>query len=213
LNRYGLSYPRLQFVCTVQIAHAVWSDLRSFRLPAVCRSLGIGFKHHEAGEDARACGEVALAAASQLNAVDIPAIAGLIGVTPGSMCVDAIAPCLALQIVARRPRQAVSLRWKTKPSSAQPFSGKTVVFTGTLDLLSRDEAEALARSLGARVTSAVSGRTDYLVVGNGPGSKLNRAKSIGVPIFTEDEWFALVARMGGAECELTEVEAPSQPAS
>lgn len=73
-----------------------------------------------------------------------------------------------------------------------PLSGKTFVFTGALDGLSRAQAEKLVESLGGRVASGVSRTVDYVVVGRDPGEKLIRARELGVPLLTEAEFRALV---------------------
>ena len=79
-----------------------------------------------------------------------------------------------------------------KPKSDTPVAGKTVVFTGALEKMTRDEAKAMAERLGAKVAGSVSKKTDYVVAGPGAGSKLAEAKKHGVTVMTEDEWFALV---------------------
>ena len=71
------------------------------------------------------------------------------------------------------------------------LAGKSVVFTGTLDTMTRPEAKALAERLGAKVTESVSRRTDYVVAGTDPGSKVRRAAELGVTVLTEAEWRAL----------------------
>ena len=76
--------------------------------------------------------------------------------------------------------------------SDSPVSRKTVVFTGALEKMSRDEAKAMAERLGAKVAGSVSKKTDYLVAGPGAGSKLAEAKKHGVKVLSEEEWFALV---------------------
>ena len=76
--------------------------------------------------------------------------------------------------------------------SASPVAGKTVVFTGSLEQMTRDEAKAMAERLGAKVAASVSKKTDYVVAGPGAGSKLDKAREAGVAVLTEDEWFALV---------------------
>ncbi len=80
----------------------------------------------------------------------------------------------------------------TPPVSTSPIAGKTVVFTGTLETLSRNEAKARAESLGANVAGSVSKKTDYVIVGADAGSKEKKARELGLNILNEKEWLELI---------------------
>ena len=75
---------------------------------------------------------------------------------------------------------------------ASDVTGKTVVFTGTLETMSRDEAKAQAEALGARVSGSVSAKTDLVVAGPGAGSKLKKAAELGVATTDEAGWATIV---------------------
>jgi DNA ligase (NAD+) len=94
-------------------------------------------------------------------------------------------------IVERLTRE-VTILDAEKPKSNSAVAGKTVVFTGSLEKMTRDEAKAMAERLGAKASGSVSKKTDYVVAGPGAGSKLNEAKKHGVEVLTEDEWLKLV---------------------
>jgi DNA ligase (NAD+) len=79
-------------------------------------------------------------------------------------------------------------------TTGSPVAGKTVVFTGTLETMTRPEAKARAESLGAKVAGSVSKKTDYVVAGAEAGSKLKNAEALGVTVLTEAEWIELIGQ-------------------
>ena len=79
-----------------------------------------------------------------------------------------------------------------KPKTDSAIAGKTVVFTGALEKMTREEAKAQAERLGAKAAGSVSKKTDFVVAGPGAGSKLAEAKKHGVKVLTEDEWLKLI---------------------
>ncbi|OGH66419.1 MAG: hypothetical protein A3B90_00205 [Candidatus Magasanikbacteria bacterium RIFCSPHIGHO2_02_FULL_41_13] len=80
---------------------------------------------------------------------------------------------------------------KVQTAKSRKFEGKTFVFTGTLEQLTRDDAQDLARSLGGEVSSSVSKNTSYVVAGVSAGSKLDKARALGVEVLTEKEFLKL----------------------
>ncbi len=78
---------------------------------------------------------------------------------------------------------------------SSPYQDKIVVLTGTLDTMSRDEAKQKLNNLGAKVTSSVSKNTDYVIVGDQPGSKAKKAKELNIPIINENEWVEIIKRI------------------
>ncbi|WP_400768928.1 NAD-dependent DNA ligase LigA [Methylosinus sporium] len=86
--------------------------------------------------------------------------------------------------------QQVTLEPMPQIESASPVAGMTVVFTGALERLTRDEAKAQAERFGAKISGSVSKKTDLVVAGPGAGSKLAKAKELGVEVISEEEWFS-----------------------
>ena len=94
--------------------------------------------------------------------------------------------------IVERLTKEVTIVDAEKPKTDSKVAGKTVVFTGSLEKMTRDEAKAMAERLGAKTAGSVSKKTDYVVAGPGAGSKLGKAKEFGVSVLTEDEWFDLI---------------------
>src|SRR5262245_45094990 len=94
--------------------------------------------------------------------------------------------------VVERLTKEVRILDAERPRADSVVAGKTVVFTGSLEKMTRDEAKAMAERLGAKTAGSVSKKTDYVVAGPKAGSKLTKAKEFGVTVLTEDEWFELI---------------------
>ncbi|MGV8938791.1 MAG: NAD-dependent DNA ligase LigA [Allorhizobium sp.] len=97
-----------------------------------------------------------------------------------------------LEVLSRLLEEITPLDAEAPVTSGSPVAGKTVVFTGSLEKMTRDEAKARAESLGAKVAGSVSKKTDIVVAGPGAGSKLDKARELGVATMDEDEWLALI---------------------
>jgi DNA ligase (NAD+) len=94
--------------------------------------------------------------------------------------------------IVERLTEQVKILDAEKPKAGSPVAGKTVVFTGSLEKMTREEAKAQAERLGAKAAGSVSKKTDYVVAGPGAGSKLAEAQKHGVKVLTEDEWLKLI---------------------
>jgi DNA ligase (NAD+) len=95
--------------------------------------------------------------------------------------------------IVERLTKEVMILDAEKPKTDSAVAGKTVVFTGSLEKMTREEAKATAERLGAKAAGSVSKKTDYVVAGPGAGSKLADAKKFGVKVLTEDEWLKLIS--------------------
>jgi DNA ligase (NAD+) len=115
----------------------------------------------------------------------------------GETAVEAIAQFFAEE---HNREELARLLEKVTPQDAEavasesPVAGKTVVFTGSLEKMTREEAKAMAERLGAKVSGSVSSKTDLVVAGPGAGSKLKKASELGIEVVDEDGWFALIGR-------------------
>lgn len=101
------------------------------------------------------------------------------------------------QVIEKLRRAGVKMHMERAQPKATPFAGMTFVFTGELQSYTREEAEALVRSLGGRATSSVSRATTYVVAGPGAGSKLQKALELGIPVLNEEQFLEMVRKAQG----------------
>jgi DNA ligase (NAD+) len=149
----------------------------------LARTYGSWTAFREAGEAAR---EIGAEARASMIAID-----GL-----GDTAVDAIGRFFSEDhnlAALDRLLDPVTVEDAEQVAAESPVSGKTVVFTGSLEKFTRDEAKARAQSLGAKVSGSVSAKTDYLVAGPGAGSKLKKAEELGIEVLSEQDWLDLIA--------------------
>ncbi|AIC28189.1 DNA ligase (NAD(+)) [Rhizobium etli bv. mimosae str. IE4771] len=123
---------------------------------------------------------------------DLNAIEGIGEVVARAM-VEFYKEPLNIEVITRLLDEVTPQEAEQPVTAGSPVAGKTVVFTGSLEKFTRDEAKARAESLGAKVAGSVSKKTDIVVAGPGAGSKLDKARELGVQTMDEDEWLALIS--------------------
>ena len=96
-------------------------------------------------------------------------------------------------LIGRLTRAGVNMTWHGEPRGTA-LAGKTIVVTGTLSRLSRQEAEALIKQNGGKASGSVSKKTSYVLAGEAAGSKLTKAQALGVPVISEEEFFAMLGQ-------------------
>jgi DNA ligase (NAD+) len=117
-----------------------------------------------------------------------------IGETVADALVEFFAEAHNIEVLAALLAEVQPTPPEAIDTAGSPVGGKTVVFTGSLEMMSRDEAKAMAERLGAKVAGSVSKKTDLVVAGPGAGSKLKKAQSLGVETTDEAGWFQLIGR-------------------
>jgi DNA ligase (NAD+) len=136
-----------------------------------------------------------LDALMEASADELAAIHG-IGETTASALATFLTEPRNRELIERLRATGLTLEEPVERAASQTFAGKSFVVTGTLPTLSRNDARAFIEQRGGRVTGGVSGKTDYILVGADPGSKLDRAKELGVKQLTEEELRALAETLG-----------------
>jgi DNA polymerase-3 subunit epsilon len=163
-KKYRIPVPTITWLDTAQVVRRTWKSRsrRGFGLKPVAKMLGIDFQHHNALEDAIVAGKILLHAIDKTGC----------SVDDGVVVVEGL--------------QKLSLDHEV-PGTTGLLDGKTFVLTGSLPCLSRKEASELISLHGGKVVSSVSLRTDFVIVGTGPGSKLKKAQELGVETIDEED--------------------------
>jgi len=171
-------------------------------LPRLIFALGIRLIGEHAGEIlARHFGsleKLKAATVEELNAVYE------IGLTTAEMVVAFFGQAETTELLDKLAKAGVQPVTSEDAPQADTFSGKSFVFTGSLQTLTRGDAEATVKRLGGRAASSVSKQTDYVVAGDSAGSKLEKARALGVTVLTEEEFQRLAEGIEAAS------DAPAQ---
>ena len=200
LSAARLGWPDLSYVCTRALARATWPGQLSYRLPDVAHPCGINFQHHDAGDDAAAAAEIALACAGTVGAFTLIEAAEELRVGVGRLSSSAWTPSGLIHSKISELEPTV-----TVIDSENPFFDNTVVFTGALTMVRADAAQLVvnagghcATSMSKKVRFLVLGAQDpHKVVDGVHSSKMLRAQELlnsGVPIevLSESDFFRMV---------------------
>ena len=161
----ALDWPQLTYGCTLVLGRRIL-NLLSYRLPIVCAALDIPLlAHHEAGADANAAALIALELARRQQAASLEELAAGVQMHLGKVSGNAWSGCVRTLSGSGVLGQAPGASPDADP--AHPFYGQTIVFTGALSLLPRQDAWAAVASLGATPEQGVNKRTTMLVIGDG----------------------------------------------
>ena len=165
LELYNIEMPSFQYMCTMKLSRNFYSNLDNARLNTINNFLGYEFNHHDALEDAIACGNILLNICEEVKSTDINEISKLVGVTLGCVNENGYKPSSTKgRVLKGSNRQASKQHEKVmKNLNFTAFENEVVVFTGGLASMTRDEAIRLVRKLSGTVGSSVTKKTTCIV--------------------------------------------------
>ncbi|KQT52846.1 MULTISPECIES: NAD-dependent DNA ligase LigA [unclassified Aureimonas] len=190
----GGTFEKLMAVEPEKLADPAWNPLRDPAL-ALKSNQRVALRERY-GEDGAAFGKAIAQAQHHRPKEPFLALArdGDIGEVATLSLIDFFGEAHNREAVEALLAAGVSTEAIARPKvEGSPVAGLTVVFTGSLEKMTRDEAKATAEGLGAKVAGSVSKKTDLVVAGPGAGSKLDKARENGVKVITEDEWLDMIA--------------------
>lgn len=204
LDHYNLPYPRIKFVCTCNVARKTWDKQINYTLKNIANHLGYVFKHHDAHDDARICGQILLDACEYHNCDSIDELARKIELQFGVLEYNKYCPCSVSNPYnglrkGRFEKIDLTELSEERINTDGIFSGKNVVFTGTLISMTRQYAAQRVIDNGGFISNNINRKTNYLVMGiqdyarfvdNKQSSKTRRAHELiteGFPLEIIDE--------------------------
>lgn len=187
LDLYELPWPEFSYLCTVKIARETWPELPNHKLPTVSEHIGFPLKHHSSVSDAECYATIAIEASRSKGVRRIHEFPECCEITLGQMAPGWYTPCSSPNLRVRKSTH-VPIPLTTDARVAD----KRIVFTGTLHSMTRAQAKARAKAMGAKVAGSVSAKTDFVVVGSDAGAKAKKAAELGVTTLTEEQWLELI---------------------
>lgn len=181
LDAYGLQYPTCRYLCSYLAAKCFWPEQPSYSLLSIANRLHIPLKHHDPQQDARAAAGIILEINSKINSGTIEELSKTLGLRLGQIYPGGYVPCSS----ARSQPDFPPPHYDLPIVKSQKLAGLRIVLTGSLRSMSRAEATILLESAGAIVSGSVSKKTTLLIVGESPGSKLDKARELGVAVIDE----------------------------
>lgn len=165
LELYNIEMPSFQYICTMKLSRNFYCNLDNARLNTINNFLGYEFKHHDALEDAIACGNILLNICEELSSKAINEISKLVGVTLGSVDKNGHKPSSTRGRVLRKSNRQSSKQNEKAVENLNftAFENEVVVFTGGLSSMTRDEAMKLVRKLSGIVGSSVTKKTTCVI--------------------------------------------------
>ncbi len=166
LTLYNISFPRVDYLCTYKIAQKTWLGLENYRLDTICKHLNYDFHHHDAREDAIACGSILSWAIKEHGVNTAVELAKRIDMRIGCLFEGGYKPCSTARRLKRKKINLSLIVPETEEfDEKNELYQKRVVFTGTLESMSRREAAQRVVNTGGIVSDRVSSDTDFLVMG------------------------------------------------
>ena len=209
LDVYAITYPTFDYYCTRLFAKKTWPQLLSYKLNMVADHLGITFDHHHAEADAIACGQIALRRCREAGVDNLEELASRYEITTGRLYPGSWQPSGVKRSGGHWPHIRVG---DIKPTVTEfdpdhPFYGQKFVFTGTVEGMPRKEAMQKVVDHGGEIASAVSKKTNFLVVGDqdlrklkggDKSTKMKKAEAVlakggNIEIIDEDEFLRMLA--------------------